>query len=48
MKKPIKQVDWEQSAQYREAVLLKIIRAMKNYGYSPWMTMELKKLDISL
>lgn len=48
MKKPLKQVDWEQSAQYREAVLLKVLRAMKSFGYSPWMRMELKKLDIDL
>jgi len=47
-KKPIKQEDWEKSPLYREAVLLKVLRAMKSYGYSEWMKNDLAKLGLSL
>jgi hypothetical protein len=41
-------VDWEKSPEYREAVLIKVIRAMKSYGYSSWMSTELRKIGISI
>lgn len=46
--KPIPQEDWEKTDAYKIAVMLKVMRAMKNYGYSPWMTVELRKVGISL
>jgi len=46
--KPLKQIDWENTAEYREAILLKIIRAMKNYGFCEWMRADLKKLNLSV
>lgn len=46
--KPIKQIDWEKTDDYKMAVMLKVMRAMKNYGYCGWMTTELKKIGISL
>lgn len=50
MKSQRKQVvtEWEKTPEYREAVMLKVIRAMKNYGYSDWMRSELKSLGISI
>lgn len=47
-KKPIQQHQWEKTPEYREAILLKVIRAMKHYGYQDWMTAELKKLGLSI
>jgi len=44
-KKPI---EWEKSTEYREAILLKVLRAMKSYGYQDWMKAELSRLGISL
>jgi len=43
-----KPVAWEKSTEYREAVLLKVLRAMKSYGYQDWMRAELGRLGISL
>lgn len=43
-----KKISWEKTPAYREAVLLKVLRAMKSYGYSKWMEDELKLLGISL
>lgn len=40
--------EFENSPLYREAVLLKIIRAMKNYGFQEWMRKDLKNLGISI
>lgn len=46
--KPLPKVDWENSIEYKLAVVAKVFRAMKSYGYSPWMTTELKKIGVSL
>jgi hypothetical protein len=45
---PIPQSEWEKTDTYKMAVMLKVMRAMKNYGYCAWMTAELKKIGISL
>lgn len=43
-----KPIEWEKSAEYREAILLKVLRAMKRYGYQDWMRVELDRLGMSL
>jgi len=40
--------EFENSPMYREAVLLKILRAMKNYGFQEWMRKDLKNLGLSI
>ena len=42
------QVAWEKTPEYREAVLLKVLRSMKSFGYEPWMTDALKPLGLSI
>lgn len=44
----LRNYDWTKSPEYREAVMLKVLRAMKSYGYKEWMTDELKTLGLSL
>jgi hypothetical protein len=46
--KPQSAEEFENSPMYREAVLLKILRAMKNYGFQEWMRRDLKNLGISI
>ena len=48
MKTKLKQVDWENTSEYRELIMMKIIRAMKSYDYALWMAAELKKLGHGL
>ncbi len=48
MKTKLKQVDWEEAIEYKLAVVAKVFRAMKSYGYSSWMTIELKKIGVSI
>lgn len=47
-KKNCRKVDWEKTPQYREAILLKVLRAMKSYGYQEWMSVELKNIGMSI
>jgi hypothetical protein len=43
-----KSTDWTKTPAYREAILLKILRAMKSYGFAEWMREDLKKLGLSI
>lgn len=47
-KQALSQTQWEKTDEYKIAVLLKVVRAMKAYGYSGWMSAELKKIGVSL
>ena len=47
-KRGVRKIDWNKSPEYREAVLLKILRAMKSYGFEEWMREELKGLGLSI
>jgi len=47
-KRPLSQETWVKTPEYREAVLLKVLRSMKSYGYEPWMTDALKELGLSI
>lgn len=47
-KRDNRKIDWLKTPEYREAILLKVIRAMKGYGYEPWMQDALKELGMSI